>query len=252
MVPLLPQSFHGSNQIELGQKVALGRRIARVVSSAVDNSVMTRAMRLSVRKPVLERSLVVAALTVLSACGAGAQATSAARSPGASNTPGASSTTASPAPRPGAGSGALASKPTGSATSAAFLPRLPEITLDPKQPLRPLPALKVENIGLHVGGGPNDADTKAPFQHAIAERFGAFEDCYRKNEDPAKGGRFGIDLHIPRAGGHPQIEQPRTAMRGPEFRACLSTAFESVEFDKPKRGPTTISYSLHFTVGEEP
>ena len=34
-----------------------------------------------------------------------------------------------------------------------------------------LPELKVENIGLHVGGGPNDADTKAPFIRAIAERF---------------------------------------------------------------------------------
>jgi len=129
---------------------------------------------------------------------------------------------------------------------------LPEIALDPKQPMRPLPELKVENIGLHVGGGPNDADTKAPFLHAIAERFPAFMDCYRKNEDPAKGGRFGIDLHIARAGGHPRLEQPRTAMHGPDFRACVSSVFESVEFQKPTHGPTTISYSLHFTVGEEP
>jgi hypothetical protein len=152
--------------------------------------------------------------------------------------------------------GALPSSPPAQAPSAApgvvLLPRLPEIALDPKTPLRPLPELKVENIGLHVGGGPNDADTKAPFQRAIAARFPAFLDCYRKNEDPAKGGRFGIDLHIGRAGGHPRIEQPRTAMRGPEFRACVSAVFESVEFEKPKRGPTTISYSLHFTVGEEP
>jgi hypothetical protein len=140
----------------------------------------------------------------------------------------------------------------GARASSARLPRLPEITLDPKEPLRPLPELKVENIGLHVGGGPNDADTKAPFQHAVAQRFPAFLECYRKNEDPAKGGRFGIDLHIARAGGHPRIEQPRTAMRGPEFRACVSAVFESVEFEKPKRGPTTISYSLHFTVGEAP
>jgi len=156
---------------------------------------------------------------------------------------------ASPAQLP---PGAAAAPAPGAPTSAPLLPRLPEIVLDPKAPLRPLPELKVENIGLHVGGGPNDADTKAPFQRAVAERFPAFLDCYRKNEDPAKGGRFGIDLHIARGGGHPRLEQPRTAMRGPEFRACVSAAFESVEFDKPKRGPTTISYSLHFTVGEEP
>jgi hypothetical protein len=39
-------------------------------------------------------------------------------------------------------------------------------------------------------------------------------------------------------------------MHGPDFRGCVSNVFESVEFQKPARGPTTISYSLHFTVGE--
>ncbi|HEY1532686.1 MAG TPA: hypothetical protein VGF76_01665 [Polyangiaceae bacterium] len=183
---------------------------------------------------------------VLVGCGAAAQSASAppalaAPAPGASG-----AVPASAASLPGAPAGVAPP------TAAAFLPRLPEITLDPKQPMRPLPELKVENIGLHVGGGPNDAETKAPFLHAIAERFPAFMDCYRKNEDPAKGGRFGIDLHIARAGGRPRLEQPRTAMHGPDFRACISSVFESVEFQKPTHGPTTISYSLHFTVGEEP
>ena len=130
--------------------------------------------------------------------------------------------------------------------------RLPEIILDPKQPLRPLPELKVENIGLHIGGGPNDAETKAPFLSAIAARFPSFMDCYRMSEDPAQGGRFGVDLHIGRAGGRPRLEQPRTSLRGPEFRACLSNVFGSVDFQKPKLGPTTISYSLRFTVLEAP
>jgi hypothetical protein len=146
--------------------------------------------------------------------------------------------------------------PLGVSTSAAAPPapvvaqRLPEIALDPKQPIRSLPELKVENIGLHVGGGPNDAETKAPFLRAIAERFPEFMDCYRQIEDPAKGGRFGIDMHIARSGGHARVEQPRTALHGPAFRACVSTVFESVEFQKPTRGPTTISYSLRFTMGE--
>jgi len=129
---------------------------------------------------------------------------------------------------------------------------LPEVVLDPKQPLRSLPELKVENIGLHIGGGPNDAETKGPFLNAVAERFPAFMDCYRTNEDPATGGRYGVDLHVGRAGGHPTSEQPRTALRGPEFRACLSKVFDSVQFQKPKRGPTTISYSLRFTLVEAP
>lgn len=138
------------------------------------------------------------------------------------------------------------------APSATSARRLPEIVLDPKQPQRPLPELKVENIGLHVGGGPNDADTKAPFLNAVAERFPAFMDCYRKNEEPAQGGRFGVDLHIARGGGHPRLEQPRTSLRGADFRACLSNVFESVDFKKPKAGPTTISYSLRFTLVEAP
>lgn len=118
--------------------------------------------------------------------------------------------------------------------------------------MRPLPELKVENIGLHIGGGPNDAETKAPFLSAVAERFPAFMDCYRKSEDPAQGGRFGVDLHVARSGGHPRLEQPRTSLRGSDFRACLNSVFESVDFQKPKRGPTTLSYSLRFTLVEAP
>jgi hypothetical protein len=134
------------------------------------------------------------------------------------------------------------------AETRAPVPRLPEITLDPKAPLRALPAIELENIGLHIGGGPNDAESKRPFLRAILRRFPAFLDCYRESEEPAKGGRFGIDLHIARAGGHPRVEQPRTALRGAPFRDCLSTVFASVEFERPKRGATTISYSLRFNV----
>ena len=189
--------------------------------------------------------LALVALVALSGCGA---ATRSASGPGAVAPALDSRPSAQTAP----------SAPPGAPASAApraapvFLPRLPELVLDPKQLMQPLPELKLENIGLHVGGGPNDAETKAPFLRAVAERFPAFMDCYRKNEDPAKGGRFGIDLHIPRAGGHPRLSQPRTAMHGPDFRACVSSVFESVDFQKPTHGPTTISYSLRFTLGGEP
>ncbi|HEY3664729.1 MAG TPA: hypothetical protein VGL19_01970, partial [Polyangiaceae bacterium] len=139
------------------------------------------------------------ALFALVGCGAAARSTGAAgaTAPAPANAP-----NGAPAATPSAAAGQAAAPQ----SAATFLPRLPEVTLDPKQPMHPLPELKVENIGLHVGGGPNDADTKAPFLRAIAERFPAFMDCYRKNEDPAKGGRFGIDLHIPRSGGHARVE----------------------------------------------
>ena len=212
---------------------------------------MTRAMRASsvgFFKPLAcSFSARCALLLALGACGGAARPASGARSPATTN-----ARAGLPAPSVSAGSSTLPGGPPNAPAGVALLPRQPEITLDPKQPLRALPELKLENIGLHVGGGPNDTETKAPFQRAIAARFPAFLDCYRKNEDPAKGGRFGIDLHIARGGGHPRIEQPRTAMRGPDFRACVSAVFESVEFERPKHGPTTISYSLHFTVGEAP
>ena len=206
---------------------------------------MTRNMRFWVSRPSLSRVRVYASVAAIGCMASCAVAPPTATSPAAATAPpsvqAAQGSTGTP---PGAA-------PAGGEPSVRA-PRAPEIVLDPKQPLHPLPELKVENIGLHIGGGPNDAETKAPFLEAVAERFPSFMDCYRKNEDPAQGGRFGVDLHIARAGGHPRIEQPRTSLRGPEFRACLTTVFESVDFKKPKHGPTTLSYSLRFTLVEAP
>ncbi|HKO49102.1 MAG TPA: hypothetical protein VJV79_15325 [Polyangiaceae bacterium] len=204
-------------------------------------------LRSRVKRPRSALRTVIAALAIGSSagCAAGTPAATAAQSPTAASAPAGTTT---PAQSPGTAPGA----PATAVKAAVPAQRLPEIVLDPKQPMRPLPELKVENIGLHIGGGPNDAETKAPFLNAVAERFPSFMDCYRKNEDPAQGGRFGVDLHVARAGGHPRIEQPRTSLRGPEFRACLGAVFESVEFQKPKRGPTTLSYSLRFMLVEAP
>ncbi|MEO6602206.1 MAG: hypothetical protein ABIQ16_20160 [Polyangiaceae bacterium] len=187
----------------------------------------------------------IAIAFVVLGCGVAAPVSGGAQSPVAT-TRGAS------APAPTSVPGASASPGTATTSSRPSAPRLPEIVLDPKQPLRPLPELKVESIGLHIGGGPNDAEAKAPFLSAIAERFPSFMDCYRKIEEPRAGGRFGIDLHIARTGGHARLEQPRTALRGADFRACLTSVFETVEFQKPKNGPTTISYSLRFQLEDAP
>lgn len=113
-----------------------------------------------------------------------------------------------------------------------------------------LPEVKVENVGLHIGGGPNDDAAKAPFLRAIEKQFDAFRSCYTKVEDPVKGGTFGVDLHIGRDGGHAQVKQPRTGMKGTGFRDCVVKVFEQVEFEKPKKGPTVISYSIKYTLGK--
>jgi hypothetical protein len=110
----------------------------------------------------------------------------------------------------------------------------------------PVPNVNVTNIGLHVGGGPNDAATKAPFEHAIRERYDDFKRCYGKISNPGARGTFGIDLFIDKEGGHAKTSGSRTAMPGDAFRDCVAHVFETVEFDRPKRGPTKISYALRF------
>jgi hypothetical protein len=117
-------------------------------------------------------------------------------------------------------------------------------------PDKALPELTVEALGMHVGGGKNDAEEKAPFHGALERQFPAFLDCYRLADDPWAGGSFGIDLKISRAGGAPQLEQPRTKIRGRGFQDCMLAAFSKTQFEKPKAGPTVISYSVRFTLGK--
>jgi hypothetical protein len=109
-----------------------------------------------------------------------------------------------------------------------------------------LPHVRIKNIGLHIGGGPNDAATKGPFLKAIEARFDDFRRCYGKIETPREKGTFGIDLLVPKDGGHAETSNPRTAMKGDAFRACVIEVFERVAFDPPKRGPTKLSYALAF------
>lgn len=117
---------------------------------------------------------------------------------------------------------------------------------EPPAGAEPLPEVRLRNVGLHVGGGSNDETEKEPFKRAIESRFDEFLRCYRMVQEPEKGGTFGVDLFIGRAGGKPDVRQPRTAMGGTEFRECMVTAFSSVSFERPKAGPTVISYSLRF------
>lgn len=117
-------------------------------------------------------------------------------------------------------------------------------------PDKALPELRIEPLGMHVGGGKNSPEEKAPFHRAIEQRFPAFLECYRLAEDPWAGGSFGIDIKISRAGGSPTVEQPRTRIRGQGFQECMVAAFGKVQFEKPKAGPTVISYSVLFTLGK--
>jgi hypothetical protein len=112
-----------------------------------------------------------------------------------------------------------------------------------------LPEVRVENVGLHIGGEPNTPKTKAPFLRAVAEQFRQFRLCYRLCNSPRRGGIFGVDLRIERGGGTPQLRQPRTRMGGPEFRECVMEAFRGVHFPRLAK-PTMISYSLRFVLDD--
>jgi hypothetical protein len=135
-------------------------------------------------------------------------------------------------------------------TPTASFPLLPLPGGEQPTPDKALPELRIEALGMHVGGGKNDAEEKAPFHRALERGFPAFMDCYRLVEDPWAGGSFGIDLKIPRAGGAPTAEQPRTRIRGGGFQDCMVAAFGKVQFEKPKAGPTVISYSVRFVLGK--
>lgn len=160
--------------------------------------------------------------------------------------PGSTSSSAdAPAMTPGAR--ASAGGPSGAASAA--LPNTPLPGGEEPTPDKALPELRIEQLGMHVGGGKNTPEEKAPFHRALERQFPAFLECYRLAEDPWTGGIFGIDIKIARAGGAPTLEPPRTKIRGKGFEECMVAAFGKAQFEKPKAGPTVISYSVRFTLG---
>jgi hypothetical protein len=113
-----------------------------------------------------------------------------------------------------------------------------------------LPELTLKIAGMHIGGGPNDAETKRPFMEAIEAGLDQMRDCYRKAEEPGKGGTYGVDLRVERAGGHPTVQGVRTTLKGESFRSCLESSFQGLSFGKPAKGPTVLSVSVKFSLGE--
>jgi hypothetical protein len=111
----------------------------------------------------------------------------------------------------------------------------------------PAPRGTVAYIGLHIGGGPNDKATKAPFERAIAKHFAELAECYAHLEKRGATGTFGIDLLVPATGGRATSSNARTALPGAAFRDCAVHVFETVDFDKPKLGATKLSYAVRFT-----
>lgn len=159
------------------------------------------------------------------------------------------SETAAPGAAPPSASASPNSTVEPSGAASASFPNVPLPGGEAPTPDKALPELKLEPLGMHVGGGKNTPEEKAPFHRALERQYPAFLECYRLAEDPWTGGSFGIDIKIARAGGTPLVEQPRTKIRGKGFEECMVAAFAQVQFEKPKAGPTVISYSVRFTLG---
>jgi hypothetical protein len=108
------------------------------------------------------------------------------------------------------------------------------------------PAVDIRHIGMHIGGGPNDDATKAPFIKSIDTRTGALGACWAGlPKKPTVD--FGIDALVPAAGGRAKIDRPRSTIADSAFVACAQRAFEEIEFLRPRSGlPTKVSASLRF------
>jgi len=148
------------------------------------------------------------------------------------------------------GSPTVAAAPSASAITdvAMAAPSASAAASTPTAEETPLPKVKVKNIGMHIGGGPNDDVTKEPIKRSVEPHFDAFRRCFAKVDDQAKGGDFGVDVLIEGAGGKAKITHPRTALKGAGFEPCVVSVFEAIEFLKPKGGKKTmVSYSIRFT-----
>jgi hypothetical protein len=135
---------------------------------------------------------------------------------------------------------------TSTSTSTSNPTATPTPTADATAPSQPLPKVKVENIGMHVGGGPYDEPTKEPIKRSVAPHFDDFKRCYAL-VSPKSAGDFGIDLLLQSEGGRAKTSHPRSQLRGEGFVTCMTQAFEQIDFLPLKTGTTTVSYSLRFT-----
>ena len=211
---------------------------------------MMRKQRRMIAMVLRNCTIAVMAAGLLACSGASAPDGSAAATNATTTVPTASAVQASAA-APSAMPSAVRVEAPALSASAAVEPPPPAPSASAAAPPveeAPLPKVKVKNIGMHIGGGPNDDVTKEPIKRSVEPHFDAFRRCFAKVDDLTKGGDFGVDVLIEGAGGKAKITHPRTALKGEGFDACMVTVFEAIEFLKPKGGKKTmVSYSLRFT-----
>lgn len=145
---------------------------------------------------------------------------------------------ASTAPAPSAA--ASANEPAAPAESASAAPA------EPAPPAKP-PAVEVKNIGMHIGGGPNDAETKGPFKRSMEPHFPALAACWGALADASAKGDVSLDLRVEKDGGKAKVTKVKSMLGDEAFKTCIVGVVDGVDFEKPKGGVTNVSYSLRFT-----
>jgi hypothetical protein len=114
-------------------------------------------------------------------------------------------------------------------------------------------APKVTNIGMHIGGGPNDDETKAPIARSVAPHLADMGGCFAATDGHGDVDlrrhpvEFGVDLTIEAAGGKAGVANPRTTWRNAAFVHCVVDIFKTVDFERPRTGRSIVSYSVRFT-----
>jgi hypothetical protein len=146
----------------------------------------------------------------------------------------------------GTGTGTVTSTaPTGAATATATAAAsaAPTASAAPAAP----PGVEVKNIGMHIGGGPNDNETKAPIKRSVDPHMDKFAVCFGKADVQDKGGDVSVDLRIDKAGGKAELKKYKSGIDGKAFEDCVRETFAAIDFEKPKTGTTVVSYSLRFS-----
>jgi hypothetical protein len=114
----------------------------------------------------------------------------------------------------------------------------------PPPPAAPV-KVKLVTIGMHVGGGPYDDVTKEPMKRSVEPHFAELAKCWRLVPSP-KQADVGVDLVIEANGGKARVSNPRSTIEGEGFKTCVVGFFEQIDFQKPKTGRSTVSYSVRF------
>ena len=110
-----------------------------------------------------------------------------------------------------------------------------------------VPAVDVQNVGMHIGGAKNTAEEKRPIRAAVSPHYDGLKRCYAKADSPAKDATFGVDLRIPGAGGAAKVTKPRSGLKGDGVTECMVSVFEAIEFPRQPHGqPRMVSYSVRF------